>query len=196
MSRLNPMRPLFAALLLGAVTVGCQDNPTEPAQPLTLAETEALFLGISEVSRDTAPDFVSVTTAGGVIACPLGGQATVGVELPDETTGALRLVWTFDPDGCGLSSRGYDFTLDGNPDVTTDLTITIDASTFASTVTGSITGGVDWDLDDRSGTCVIDLTLSAGLDVTTPDRVPAGTASGMMCDLEVEFDAVTIQTPG
>ena len=196
MTGLNPMKRSFAALLLGAVAVGCQDNPAEPAEPLTLAETEALFLGVSELARDTAPDFVSVTTAGGVIACPLGGQATVGVEPPNETTGSLRLVWTFDPDGCGLSSRGYDFTLDGNPNVITDLTTTIDASTFAITVTGSITGGVDWDLDDRSGTCVIDLTVSAGLDVTGPDRVPAGTASGMMCDLEVEFDAVTIQTPG
>lgn len=196
MSGLNPIRRLFAALLLGAVVVGCQDNPTEPAEPLTLAETEALYLGISELAQDTAPDFVAMTTAGGVVACPLGGQATMGAELPTETTGSLRLVTTIDPDGCGLSSRGYDFTLDGNPNVRIDLTTTIDTSTFAFTVTGSITGGVDWDLDDRSGTCMIDLALSVGVDGLGPDGVPTGTASGMMCDLEVEFDAVFIQTPG
>lgn len=196
MTGLNPMKQSFAALLLGAVAVGCQDNPTEPAEPLTMAETEALYLGISELAQDTAPDFVSVTTAGGVIACPLGGQATVGVEPPTESAGSLRFVINIDPDGCGLSSRGYDFTLDGNPNVRTDVTTTIDASTFAFTMTGSITGGVEWELDDRSGACMIDLVLSAGLDGSGPGGVPTGTASGMMCDLEVEFDAVFIQTPG
>lgn len=196
MTGLNPMKRSFAALLLGAVVVGCQDNPTEPAEPLTLAETEALYLGISELAQDTAPDFVSVTTAGGVIACPLGGQATMGVEPPTETTGSLRFVINIDPDGCGLSSSGHDFTLDGNPNVRVDVTTTIDTSTFAFTVTRSITGGVDWDLDDRSGTCMIDLALSVGLEGLGPDGVPTGTASGMMCDLEVEFDAVFIQAPG
>ena len=120
----------------------------------------------------------------------------MGVEPPTETAGSLRFVINIDPDGCGLSSRGYDFTLDGNPNVRTDLTTTIDASTFAFTMTGSITGGVEWELDDRSGACMIDLVLSAGLDGSGPGGVPTGTASGMMCDLEVEFDAVFIQTPG
>lgn len=187
--------PVCAALS-AIVAVGCENSTTGPSDPLTMAETEALFLGISEVAQDTAPDFVSVSTAGGVIACPMGGQATVGIEPPNETAGPLRLVTTFNPDGCGLSSRGYDFTLDGNPNVRTDLTIAIDESTFAFSVTGSITGGVDWHLDDRSGACMIDLVLSAGLDGSGPDGVPTGTASGMMCDLEVEFDAIIVQTPG
>ncbi len=187
---------VICAAFSTVVVVGCEDSTTQPSDPLTLEETEALFLGISEVAQDTAPDFVPVSTAGGVIACPLGGQATVGIEPPNETAGPLRLVTTFDPDGCGLSSRGHDFTLDGNPNVRTDLTIAIDESTFAFSVTGSITGGVDWSLDDRSGACVIDLVLSAGLDGSGPDGVPTGTVSGMMCGLEVEFDAVTIQTPG
>lgn len=186
----------FCAAFSAVVTLGCEDSTTGPSDQLTVAETEALFHGISEVVQDTAPDFVSVSTAGGVIACPLGGQATMGVEPPTETAGPLRLVTTFDPDGCGLSSRGYDFTLDGNPSVRTDLTITIDESTFAFSVTGSVTGGVDWDLDDRSGTCMMDLVLSAGLDGSGPDGVPTGAVSGTMCDMEVEFDAVSIQTPG
>lgn len=186
----------FCAVFSAVVALGCEDSTTGPSDPLTAAEAEALFHGISEVAQDTAPDFISVSTAGGVIACPLGGQATVGVEPPTETAGPLRLVTTFDPDGCGLSSRGYDFTLDGNPSVRTDMTITIDESTFAFSATGSITGGVDWDLDDRSGTCMMDLVLSAGLDGSGPDGVPTGAVSGTMCDMEVEFDAVTILTPG
>lgn len=180
--------------LLAIVAMGCEDRTTEPGDPLTMEETEALFLGISELTLDTS--FVAVTTAGAVIACPMGGQATVGVEPPNETTGSLRLVTTLNPDACTLSSRGYEFTLDGNPNVRTDLTLTFDESTFEFSATGSISGGVDWDLDDRSGTCMIDLALSAGLDGSGPDGVPTGNASGMMCDLEVEFDAVVIQTPG
>ena len=182
------------AALSAVFVMGCEDSATEPGDPLDMAETEALFLGISELSTDTA--IIAVTTAGGVIACPLGGQATVRVEPPDETAGPLRLVTTVDPDGCGLSSMGRDFTLDGNPNVRTDLTITFDESTFDFSVTGSITGGVDWDLDARSGTCMIDLTLSAGLDQPGPDGVPTGTASGTMCGLQVEFDSVGIPTPG
>lgn len=182
------------AALSAVVAVGCESGTTGPSDPLTMEETEALFLGISELAQDTS--FVAVTTAGAVIACPLGGQATVGIEPPNETAGPLRLVTTLNPDGCTLSSRGYDFTLDGNPNVRSDLTITIDESTFAFSVTGSITGGVDWDLDDRSGACMIDLVLSTELDGSGSDGVPTATAAGMMCDLDVEFDAVTVQTPG
>jgi hypothetical protein len=183
----------MCAALSAVAVVGCDDGTTEPGEPLTLAEAEALYRGINELSADTAR--IAVTTAGGVIACPLGGQATVGVEPPTGTDGPLRLATTLDPDGCGLSSGGYDFTLDGNPNVRTDLTITIDEATFDMSISGSVTGGVDWVLDDRSGTCMIDLALSTVVDGSGPALVVMGTVSGRMCGLEVEFEEVGIQTP-
>ena len=98
-------------------------------------------------------------------------------------TARLTTNVTLDPDGCVLSSEGYEFTVDGNPNFNFTLTLGIVASTFEFFVEGSATGGLDWTLDDRSGTCMIDLTF--GLDQSGPE--PAAIASGTMCGLEVEF---------
>ena len=162
-------------------------------------ETEALYLGMQELVNDTAPDLVSVTTDGGVIACPLGGQVTVAVDFREEQAAdTARLVTntTLDPAGCGLSSEGYEFTLDGNPNVHIAIATGIVGSTLEFQVEGSITGGVDWQLDDRSGTCMIDLILSAEIDTTGTDPTPRATFSGTMCGLEVEFDAVVAGVGG
>ena len=95
-----------------------------------------------------------------------------------------------DPDGCVLSSDGYEFTVDGNPNVLITLSIGIVEGTLEFFVDGSMTGGLDWKLDDRSGTCMIDLTFGvtlSGIDAT-------GTVSGTMCGLEVEFVENVIPT--
>ena len=63
------------------------------------------------------------------------------------------------------------------------LSIGIAASTFEFLVDGSTTGGLDWKLDDRSGTCMIDLTFGVDLSGSEPAAIVAGT----MCGLEVEF---------
>ena len=64
-------------VLFAAAAVACDDSTTAPAEPLNLDETEALYLGMQELASDTAPNLVSVTTNGGIVACPLGGQVTV-----------------------------------------------------------------------------------------------------------------------
>ena len=163
------------------------DSTTEPAEPLTLEEAEALYLGMLGVVADSAAEIVSSTPDGGVFACRLGGEVTVAFDFREETAADTTRVttnFTLDPDGCVLSSEGYDFTVDGNPNVTMALTVSRVESTVVFPIEGSTTGGVDWKLDDRSGTCLIDLAYS--LDLSGPE--PAGSATGTMCGLEVEFD--------
>ena len=186
-------------VLLAATMVACDDTTTAPSEPLNMAETEALYLGIQEMVNDSAPNLVSVTTDGGVVACPLGGQVTAAWDIREEQAGdTARLITnlTLDPAGCMLSSEEYEFTLDGNPNVHTVIAVGIAGSTFEFQLEGSITGGVDWQLDDRSGTCMIDLILSAEIDTSGTDPTPRATFSGMMCGLEVEFDAIVTGVGG
>lgn len=186
MRKINPMKGL-AALLTAAMVVGCDNDTTEPAEPLSMVETEALYHGVQELAMDTTLAIISVGPNGGVLACPLGGQVASTFEFSEETvadTARASTSVTLNPEGCVLSSAGNEFTLDGNPDVRTAINTAIVASTFEFLVDGTITGGLDWMLDDRSGTCLIDLTI--GVDLGQP---PTATVSGTMCDHEVEFDA-------
>ena len=173
-----------------AALAACEST-TEPAEPLTLDEAEALYFGMQALLADTTPEIISTTPDGGVFACPLGGQVTAAVDVRDEMaadTARLITNTTLDPDGCVLSSEGYEFTVDGNPNVMIALTISIVESTFEFLIEGSTTGGVDWELDDRSGTCMIDLTFSANPDLSGPEPTANGSIIGTMCGLEVEFD--------
>ena len=186
--------PVCAALGAALTAAGCEESTTEPAAPMTIQETEALYLGMQQMAMDTTLEIISATPDGGVVACPLGGQATVGAEFNEDSaadTARLMTIVTLDPDGCVLSSEGSEFTLDGNPNVRTEVNITIVGSTFEFLVDGSVTGGVDWLLDDRSGTCMIDLMFGAD-----PTQPMAGTFSGTMCGHEVEFNAGELGMPG
>ena len=190
---------LFMGGLFTTAVMACDDSTTAPAEPLNMDEAEALYLGIQELASDTAASFVAVTPDGGVIACPLGGQVTAAVGITEEQAGdTARLVtsMTHDPEGCILSSEGYEFTLDGNPNVHTIIAVGIVGSTLEFQIEGSITGGLDWQLDGRSGTCMIDLILSAEIDPAGTDPTPRATFAGMMCGLEVEFDAIGIGVEG
>ena len=191
MSGFGRLARLGMFLVAAVAALAACDSTTEPAKPLTLEETEALYLGMQELFRDTAPEIISSTEDGGVFACPLGGQVTAAFDAREETApDTARLVTnvTFEPVGCVLSSGGSEFTLDGNPNVLSSLTIAIVVSTFEFFVEGSTTGGLDWQLDDRSGTCMIDLALSAEVDPSGPEPVARGIVSGTMCGLEVEFN--------
>ncbi len=190
---------LFMGGLFTTAVMACDDSTTAPAEPLNMDETEALYLGVQELASDTAASFVAVTPDGGVIACPLGGQVTAVVGIREEQAGdTARVVTnvTLNPAGCVLSSEGYEFTLDGNPNVQTVVALGIAGPTLEFQIEGSITGGLDWRLDGRSGTCMIDLILSADIDPAGTDPTPRATFSGMMCGLEVEFDAIGIGVEG
>lgn len=192
-------RCTILGVLFATAVVACDESTTGPAEPLNMDETEALFLGIQKLVSDSAPNFVSVTTDGGVIACALGGQVTAAIGIREEQAGdTVRVITsvTLDPAGCVLSSEGHEFTLDGNPNVHVIIASGIVGPTLEFRIEGSTTGGVDWQLDGRSGTCMIDLILSAEIDTTGTDPTPKATFSGMMCGLEVEFDAIGIGLAG
>ena len=192
MSRIDRM-PLFVALLAVAV-VGCKDSTTEPAEPLNMEETEALYFALQAIASDTMPEVISTTSDGAVFACSLGGQVTAVIDIREEMlpdTARLTTNITINPEGCVVSSEGYEFTLDGNPNVQIGLTLAITSSPeniLEFLIDGSMTGGVDWELEDRSGICMIDLTFTTETDPVGTDPALKGSVSGMMCGLEVEFD--------
>ena len=190
-ARWSRRRCAILAVFFAVALVACNDSTTEPTAPLTLEETEALYQGLSELARDTTAEVISMTSDGVVLACPLGGQVTALVDFREEMAAdTARLIshTMLDPDGCVLSSEGYEFTLDGNPNVQIDLTLAIVESTFEFLVEGSMTGGVDWQLGDRSGSCMVDLTLAVDSDLSGAEPMVKATVSGTMCGLEVEFD--------
>lgn len=197
MSGLNPERTLFALLLMGVVAVGCQDSPVEPAEPLTLEETEALYFALYGFATDTTPSTPSDDEA--VFTCPLGGQIKATGDFDQEFAGDTTRLTTemvLDPDGCVTGHEGQVFTLvDGSPDIRLQLTISFVSSFEAIGLDGSMTGGVDWELGDRSGTCMIDLIISATLDLSGAEPTGEGGATGRMCGLEVDFDS-NVDVPG
>ena len=151
----------IVAVVVAVAACDSTMEPTEP-EPLTLEEVEALYFGMAGLLADTTLEFISSTSDGGVVRCPLGGQVTVAASEREEMvadTSRLITNTRLDPDGCVLSSDGYEFTVDGNPNVLITLSIGIVEGTLEFFVDGSMTGGLDWKLDDRSGTCMIDLDV-------------------------------------
>ena len=197
MSGLNAMRPLFAVLLAGVVAVGCQDNPTAPAEALTLEETEALYFALYGFATDTTPSTPSDDEL--VYTCPRGGQVRATGDFSEETAGDTTRVSTeivLDPERCVTGHEGYEFTLvDGNPSIRMRLTMSFVSFFEGIEMDGSMTGGVDWELGDRSGTCMIDLVISGTLDFSGPEPAGGGSATGRMCGLEVDFDS-NVDVPG
>ena len=62
--------------------------------------------------------------------------------------------------------------MDGSPHVLQEVDIQIVGFFEGLTVEGAVSGGLDWEVDDRSGTCMIDLTLSAEPDFPDRNRKP------------------------
>ncbi|MDE2980356.1 MAG: hypothetical protein OXU74_04095 [Gemmatimonadota bacterium] len=80
-------RLIPVCILLPVCLANCLwDTATEPGEPLNLEETEALYLGMQGLVRDTAPEFVSMTPDGGVFACPGGGQVQIASEGGEPAT--------------------------------------------------------------------------------------------------------------
>lgn len=176
----------------------CSDILGNSDQALTTQEVEALYHGVSALSRDTTLTMISVTAAGAVFECPLGGEVAVSLKANEEEVGdTLRFVTdaTLVPAGCGISSRGVDFVLDGSPHVVQDLVVQVVGFFEGLTIEGAISGGLDWEVDNRSGTCMIDLTLSAEPDLSGPEPQANAKFAGMMCGETVEFDADDFVSP-
>ncbi|MCY3545976.1 MAG: hypothetical protein OXH51_00550 [Gemmatimonadetes bacterium] len=185
-------KPLFAAALVAVAVVGCGDSSTAPDEGLKLGEAEALYDALREMALFAFPETGGLFPATSTLTrtCSRGGEVTVSAEFELVTDdSSVQLNFDIDPDACGVASQGWEFKLDGNPDVKIVLTVRSSADFTESLIDGSVTGGVDWELDDRSGTCMIDLMLSGGVVQNFSEPQAFGTAAGTMCGLEVEFDA-------
>ncbi len=185
-------RKLMSGLALPLVLAACENDMMEPETDLTMEEAVALLKGAGGLLADTTLEPIHLSEDSLVVRCPLGGQAKLVGTLTEEQGDTSRLGADFliTPTGCVLAADGLEFTVDPGPALRYQLLIEIIAATFEFNVSGMITGGVDWQLDDRSGNCVMNLTLEAVPDLSDPQNPGlTGVYKGMLCDHEVEIPA-------
>ena len=170
-------------------SVACGDSTTGPGEPLSPREAEALLLGMFGLVGDTTGSLISGTPLDGVLACPLGGQASrvfsVTPEMPGDTIRST-ISFTLDPDRCVLSSGGWEFTLDGNPEFRLEMTTSSTGTDMEFEFDALVSGAVDWELDDRRGTCVFDLELGGGAVQNFADPQFFGEGTGTVCGVDAE----------
>lgn len=194
-------RNVTAVLLAGALAAGCSEGTTEPpvtAEPLSAGEALALFEAMRAIQSDTAPTIIGGSENSVVIACPMGGQVTFTGGVVEESvadTARLTTESTTVPSGCQISNGGMQFTVDGRPDVRERTIITIVGFFEAFNLDGSVTGALDWQSDDRSGTCEVDLVLSGEPDLSGTEPSAAAVLAGTLCGHEVEIDVTGIPVP-
>ncbi len=190
-------RNLAVGTAVALVAVGCENDTLLPSDALTEEESVALFNGMAALVTDTAlvPVFISPDSI--VVACPQGGQArllAVVVGAANGDTVRTEMDATITPNGCVVSHGGLAFTTGGDPDFRYRAQIEVVGLFENVTVTGSVVGGLTWQLGtDRSGSCAMDLTLSAEPDLSDPaDPKLSGTLAGKLCDHDVEVDASSL----
>ena len=188
---------------LCALAVGCGDGTTEPDNapdnaPLTMTEAEALFEGMRTIQQDSTPRIIHASEDSLVVACPLGGQVRrTGMLVDGSVADTIRFVsdFTAAPAGCQFSSGGLEFTVDGAPRVR-ERTVIVFVGFFEHfSIEGSVTGRLDWQLDDRSGSCDIDLVLSGEPDLSSTEPSVAGVLSGALCGHEAEIEVEGVPGP-
>ncbi|WP_420636565.1 hypothetical protein [Candidatus Palauibacter sp.] len=188
---------------LCALAVGCGDGTTEPDNapdnaPLTMTEAVALFEGMRAILQDSAPRIIHASEDSTVAACPLGGQVRLtGVSVDGSVADTLRLVsdFTAAPTGCQISSGGLQFTVDGAPGIRERTEVVIVGFLEHFSIEGSATGRLDWQLDDRSGSCDVDLVLSGEPDLSGTEPTVAGVLSGTLCGHEAEIEVEDVPGP-
>lgn len=194
-------RNVTAVLLAAALAAGCSEGTTEPpatAEPLSAAESVALFEAMRAIHSDTAPTIIGGSENSVVIACPMGGQVTLTGSVAEESVAdTVRLTsdFTASPSGCQLSSGGTRFTVDGRPGVRDRNVTTIVGFFEAFTLEGSVTGALDWQSDGRSGSCAIDLTLSGPPDSSGTGSSVAAVLAGRLCGHETRLELEGVVDP-
>ena len=187
MTKLCPL--LGIAMVLASV--GCEDDPTAPAG-LTEAEAEALFDGIMILRTDRSLTTIYESEDSLEIECPGGGRLHVSATSTGEVVGDTLKVTsdaTAVPVECVVSSGGYTFSLTGNPNLRIRETLAEVPSLGEALFDGTKEGTIDWELENRNGTCDIDLVLDAAFRIV--NGIPAAVSggwTGTMCGLEVDID--------
>lgn len=157
-------RQLISGIALALAAAACGDDTVEPEDVLTEEEAVALFKSMKTMQTDNTLGILFQSEDSTVVQCPRGGRAKLVFEFVTDSTAAPDTVlWGLNldvaPRGCKLVGNGMEFTVDGDPSVRDESRILfIDA--FPVDHTGSLKGGVKWELEDRSGSCAIDMTLA------------------------------------
>lgn len=184
---------LIPAFLAAALLPGCE-GPVEPPDSLTQAEALALFQAIT-AGLELGLEYWDPPEPGafdGTESCPIGGQVRLAGTITAEAiadTARIELAAVLTPTGCKVSWDELAFTVDGDPSISVELTMDL-IGLERVVLGGGFEGKVRWQLGDRSGDCVMDMTLDAAVDLSDPDN-PAETGSytGEMCGHEIEWNA-------
>lgn len=184
-----PVRKLMSVVAFPVVLAACGDDMVKPGEELTETEAVALFKktgGLLFAVEE--PTIVSEDSV--VVACAQGGRATAVGTLPDEefVGDTVRLVIDFQitPSGCKVTGDGLQFTIDGDPRFRYHFALEFVGSTGEYEIGGSISGGVKWQLEDRSGSCAMDMTLT---DPQVVGEMLQGSYEGEFCGYDMEVDA-------
>ncbi|MYA12115.1 MAG: hypothetical protein F4087_01285 [Gemmatimonadetes bacterium] len=185
--------PVAAALVLAAA---CTDDGTEPEEQLTEQEATGLFEGFRALLLQDEPVIVSETPTGAVVECPLGGRVEFAGGGQEEEAGdtiRLNLDVTARPMACRVSADDAWYDLTGDPGIREQITVEIVGFFESFDISGTSVGTLDWESGDRSGTCEVDLALTAVPDLSDPNSPGVtGTLSGMLCGHEVEIDVAEL----
>ena len=186
-------RKLMSAVALTLVLGACENDMVELEDELTEEEAVALLKGVGALLADTTLIPIHESEDSVVVGCPLGGQAKlVGASTEDQQgdTARLGVDLLITPTGCVVSGDAMQFTLDADPALRYQLLIEIIGFFEEFNASGMITGGFNWELEDRSGSCGIDLTLEAVPDI--PNETLTGVYKGTLCGREVEIDVADL----
>lgn len=183
---------IFGMLVMSA-SAACGDGTTEPGEPLSPREAEALLLGMMGLLGEATASLVSGTPSDEVVPCPLGGQAMMRFsgQAPETSGDTIRttIEFTIDPDRCVLSSEGWEFTVDGNPEFRVVMTSSSTGTDLEFELEMTFGGAVDWELDDRWGTCALDMEFKGGAVQNFAEPQWFGEGTGTVCGVDVErFD--------
>ena len=194
MSNARMILPAAVALVIAAAA--CTDDAVAPPDQLTEREATDLLEGYRALQTLADPNIISETEGGAVIECPLGGRVEFTGSAEDEFVGdtaRINLDIRANPMACRVSGNGTEFTITGDPNVRERISLEIVGFFESFDISGGTVGTLAWESDDRSGSCDLDLVLSAEPDLSDPDNPGVnGTLSGMLCGHEVEIDVAEL----
>ena len=208
------MRSRLTGVLLAISLVACGggDDPVSVSDTLSAEESTALanilvFQGTSFL-EDAAPALVpaasparapfSITEqVSATLPCALGGTMglsgsstmTGDTESDDVLSVSASLVTVHK--GCVETDEasGFQFTLNGEPNITFTIELRGDETTGLS-IAGTAAGGVRWQTPDgRAGLCGIDLSFALSMNVVTESLTV--TTQGQVCDDDISESETT-----
>lgn len=196
-------RSMFAVITAASVGLAaCGEDATSPENTnLTQAEAEALATILLTQSYENTQGAEPVaggpqagpvnleTTVDFSAPCPLGGSVAVSADITiigdsELEGGTIDYTMTQTHQSCVAQDEtsGMTFTLNGNPNMTTEVTFENDGLGNLA-IDGTVQGNIAWSKEDKSGTCAITLSFTGSGNQTS--GVGSSTASGTVCGVSV-----------